>query len=200
MRDPVARLKSDFNAFYTSAEKSEKRAELFHKLVTIAITNYNYCRQNNLLFSHGYMRNQCRVSQNKPTPAQLRYCRPGAQLVACLQWLRAPETRLAVGTYSVYIKHWLKYHSREQFLFLQLEEFSAASTATLVDTVLPFLGVNTTLTEIERLNRSEHRVVNKGERSFQMLNDTRRQLEEFYRPFNQELSQLLHDNKYLWMR
>ena len=198
MREPVARLKSDFNFFYTSREDTPTRTRLFYKLVGIALTNYNYCRKNRLLFNHGYMRNQCNVSRHEPTAAQLQNCHRGAHDASCIEWLTRPERRLAIGTYSVYIKHWLKYHSREQFLFLQLEEFSAATTATLVDTVLPFLGVNATLTEIEQANKSENKVVNKSKRKFTMLNKVHALLEEFYRPFNQELSQLLQDNKYLW--
>lgn len=31
-----------------------------------------------------------------------------------------------------------------------------------------------------------------------MLNKTRTMLEEFYKPYNKQLAELLHDNKYLW--
>ena len=48
----------------------------------------------------------------------------------------------------------------------------------------------------------ERPVVNRGQRSRQlgpMLNETREILNEFYRPFNKRLAEMLKDEKYGWV-
>ncbi|CAG5114566.1 unnamed protein product, partial [Candidula unifasciata] len=90
--------------------------------------------------------------------------------------------RLAEGAYSVYIKDWLKVFPREQLLFIKFEDYIADANAT-VRKVYKFL-------ELVNVGRFYH--------VGPMLNKTMDILEDFYKPFNEELAQILGDPHMTW--
>ena len=198
LRDPVSRLQSDFAFFYKGPEGETNTTQVFHELLKAAMVNYKHCTVNGLLYTNGYLTKQCTVLNATITAAQEAACRSYKHQGACRAWLVQPETRLAIGTYSVFIKHWLQFHARDQFLFLRLEDFSAAPAQTLVNTIVPFLGIKPSALEIKALHNIRHK--NRAKTTFEMLPETRQMLETFYQPYNKELSELLQDSKYLWLK
>ena len=114
--------------------------------------------------------------------------------------------RLEVGFYYLYIRRWLAVLPREKFLFLTTEElhrdFSGVSQQ-----ISDFLGLGLNVDALgSAFNSSlvsscknvQSRFDYHGDSALQMRNDTRRLLYDFFDPFNQKLSELLQDRKYLW--
>ncbi|XP_076446286.1 carbohydrate sulfotransferase 15-like [Babylonia areolata] len=105
--------------------------------------------------------------------------------------------RLFIGVYSVFVEDWLLRFPRDQMLFIRLEDVQ--SGADTVPAVFRFLGLaapNSTMESIVALGR---RNVGRVSRSIgPMWNETRRLLDDFYRPFNARLAHILQDSRFTW--
>ncbi|XP_030842414.1 carbohydrate sulfotransferase 15-like [Strongylocentrotus purpuratus] len=108
--------------------------------------------------------------------------------------------RLRVGMYSVFIRDWLKRYPREQIHILRTEDW-AKDPAKELSRIFIFLEIdslsqealfNITSSFRENQRKQEDRSLGK------LLPASQQLLDEFYKPFNEDLAQLLQDKKYLW--
>ena len=102
---------------------------------------------------------------------------------------------LRAGMYSTFLDDWFQVFPREQFLIIKAEDYYTDRSATLVE-AFRFLGVQK-LSREDIHTLSEGVVVNARNRSL-MFDETRRLLDDFYRPHNLKLSELLNDARFSW--
>ena len=97
--------------------------------------------------------------------------------------------------YSVFAKDWLSVFPRKQILFLRTED-SYNMSQVMNEKVLPFVGMKkVSKVEDPTMYSQKH----SNSRSYKpMLKKTKKLLEEFYAPFNEELANTLGDKKWLW--
>lgn len=89
---------------------------------------------------------------------------------------------VSMGVYEEHLKNWLKIFSKEQFLFVKSEDLETNTQKTL-DKIFEFLQVPEFRFEsFEKQNVGEYKAMNQK---------TREALEEFYRPHNKKLEELL---------
>merc|ERR1719454_1190811 len=105
--------------------------------------------------------------------------------------------RLHVGMYSVFLKHWLTVFPIEQFKFLTIKEYSENRLNTL-NQVVHFLGLESynkkatrEISDMSKFNQNKNA-------SLTMLPKTKILLDDFYRPYNQELAAMIGDDKFLF--
>lgn len=119
------------------------------------------------------------------------------------------RVRLEVGFYYHYIRRWLSVVPTRQFFFLTTEELHDNVTYIHVaNKISEFLGLGVHIESVETLqhiSRQQTECSNIQSRydyhhdtELQMRNDTRKLLNDFFKPYNQKLAELLGDKKYLW--
>ncbi|XP_064601113.1 carbohydrate sulfotransferase 15-like [Liolophura sinensis] len=135
--------------------------------------------------------------------AKLESCFKTRTTRACVydsQIVGGLEVRLYIGVYSVYIEDWFQLYPRDQFLFLQSEDYGANVTKSILnvfsflDLVIPEESKLHNIAKQPHANRRSKKNRNLGE----MLPETRALLEKFYSPWNKRLAKLLNDNRFLW--
>ncbi|GFO31597.1 sulfotransferase [Plakobranchus ocellatus] len=107
--------------------------------------------------------------------------------------------RIHISCYSVFLREWLSVFHNDHFLVLRTEDYHADMKATLQRTYT-FLGVRNLTGEEEAKVESQykkHETVLK-KKAGPMFPETRALLEEFFAPFNEDLAQLLGDDRFLW--
>ena len=122
-------------------------------------------------------------------------------------------TSVRHGVYYAYVKDWLRYFPKQQFLFMQSEEYYADPYKAVTEKVFPFLGLNPLqwYNQFAKLFiRNQHgvhvtsRLVKTGEKDINtqynepMFNGTKQLLEDFYREYNVKLAKILDNDAYLW--
>jgi len=119
------------------------------------------------------------------------------------------RVRLEVGFYYHYIRRWLSVIPIQQFLFLTTEDLHENVTYVHVaNKISEFLGLGIYIKSVETLRRvatQQNTCINTQSQfdyhhdtELQMRNDTKKLLNEFFKPYNQKLAELLGDRKYLW--
>lgn len=170
LRDPVERLYSDY-LYFASSNKS---ADDFHEKVAEALQLFENC----------------------VLDSTLRACVYNNTLN------NAMPVRLQVGLYAVYLLDWLAVFNKDQFLILRLEDH-ASNVKSTMHRVFRFLNLGPLSEKQEALmtrspasntRRPEDR--NLGP----MWPVTQRILQDFYRPFNARLAQLLADEAFAWKK
>lgn len=101
---------------------------------------------------------------------------------------RGKHAPVGRGLYAIQLRHWFKAYeeagkSRSDFMIIQSERMKADKVGTY-QKVLKFLG-------LEPHELEEYREPNSREYVTEMSNETRRMLQNFYEPHNQELYRLL---------
>ena len=109
---------------------------------------------------------------------------------------RPTKEKFTTGQYIDRIKRAVHTFGREKVLAIQFEEFTLDPVQCIRDNVLPFLSIPDYSPEI--LANISTEVTNPSELQYEMLNETRARLQDYYRPYNNELSQLLDDDKWNW--
>ncbi|XP_011662499.2 carbohydrate sulfotransferase 15-like isoform X2 [Strongylocentrotus purpuratus] len=108
--------------------------------------------------------------------------------------------RLNIGLYAIYIRDWLKVFPRDQMFILRLEDWHEDCTEILPN-IYAFLNLKN-LSEDKIMEICQSRTINTNLRTAHkvgdMFNETRTILQEFYSGWNQELSELLGDERFLW--
>ncbi|XP_033756442.1 carbohydrate sulfotransferase 15-like isoform X2 [Pecten maximus] len=106
------------------------------------------------------------------------------------------EVRLTIGLYAVYLEDWMDVFPRQQFFVVSLDEYSVNQTI-VASRIFKFLDLSDVP---EKISSSTHYNKNMwhGKAVGDMLNETRLLLEQFYKPYNQALSLLLNDSRFLW--
>ena len=100
-----------------------------------------------------------------------------------------------------YIEHMegaIHLFGRENVQIVQFEEFVIDSVGYIRKEILPFLNLKDYKKKILRQLKSKKSVQNSSRLKYQMLNETRILLQDYYRPYNLKLSRLLSDNKWTW--
>ena len=104
---------------------------------------------------------------------------------------------LTLGIYQFYIKRWLDIVPRENMHFIQFEDYIKQPSNTIQSGIVPFLGLNKLKSDDVQFI-DNHFVNNPGIHKVRMLRETRRMLQDFYRPHNRWLSDLVGDKKFTW--
>ena len=103
--------------------------------------------------------------------------------------------RLTIGMYVVHIKKWLQFYPIKNFLFIKMEDFFDHSRD-ILSNITNFLGINRGyrgIAEILRQHKNSHPL------NIQPMDfNTSQLLQNFYRPYNEELAKLLNDKRFLW--
>ena len=95
------------------------------------------------------------------------------------------QSYITKSIYVNYIEEWLKYFPREQFLFLNSEEFNS-DTSKVYKKTLNFL-------EISEIDLKNYEVFRAAKYS-KMNPSTRKKLSEFFKPYNEKLYKLIDQN------
>ncbi|XP_066276669.1 carbohydrate sulfotransferase 15-like isoform X1 [Branchiostoma lanceolatum] len=171
IRDPAERLYSEYLYF----GNGKKSAATFHKNVITAIDGFNNCLKNNSVRSCTY----------EPNLTEMQ------------------SVRLRLGLYGVYLRDWFAIFPPGQILVQRMEDRSEDPRGTMTR-VLDFLQLG----PIESTSQKDAIFSLKKEHSRrptdvqlgQMLPETQRILNEFYRPHNRQLAALLNDSRFLWQK
>lgn len=178
MRNPVFRLYSEYWYFSHSSVQSRsdhnqvaKSPEHFHLCVLMLITNFQKCLQMSSVQScaHSFL-----ITKNNFSHG----CR----------------VRLGVGIYYAHIARWLQFFPRDQFLFLRLEDLSFDLDSTMKK-VWNFLNIPHLDPHVER---NLLMAASKKSTYPSILLKSVRVLEQFYRPYNQKLAELINHSDFLW--
>ena len=125
-------------------------------------------------------------------------CADAASPLECRQRGYARAEQLTKGLYALFLPDFWAAFPREQLLILRTELYGTATEASLarvlghLDLEKPEAGVWAAMLAARRSNT---RAGNDATR--QMLPETRALLDDFYRPYNEELARLLGDDSYL---
>lgn len=96
---------------------------------------------------------------------------------------RVKKMILGRGLYELQLRKWFEYFPREQFLILKSEDLDRNRTATM-SRVFQFLGLqNTPLEKDEKVHSRKYTAT--------MSDKTKKELYDFYRPYNKRLETLL---------
>ncbi|XP_056433799.1 carbohydrate sulfotransferase 15-like isoform X1 [Gadus chalcogrammus] len=167
-RDPVERLYSDYLYF----GGTNKSAEDFHEKVSESLQLFDGCVAMTTIRSCVY-----NSTLNNGMPI-----------------------RMPVGLYVVFLLDWLTIFHRDQLLVLRLEDHALNRKYTM-KRVFDFLHLGP-LTEQQEAEITQSPASNTRKEANRnlgpMLASTRDLLQDFYKPFNQKLAQVLHNNSFLW--
>ncbi|XP_061187762.1 uncharacterized protein LOC133195824 [Saccostrea echinata] len=171
LRDPVERLYSDY-LFEAPLANYLLSLEDFHQAVHRAVRNHELC--------------QAQFS--------VRTCAYNSSL-------ENYKARLRVGMYYVFLMDWLNIYPQNQILVIDFDEYTKDKRK-ILNKVAEFLELSK-LTEAESdIFLEDHEKENQRSNQTKALGDmlpvTKKMLQEFYKPFNVKLSQLLKSKKFLW--
>lgn len=132
--------------------------------------------------------------------SMLTSCRRTRTLKACLydeNMIRRLPTPISGSFYSVHLKEWLKVFSRDQMFITTTEDFSRNIPKTLLQ-VFRFLKLDPIPTrDLYRIASMPHFYNTKGKQSAgEIMEETREMLNAVFKPYNQELVDILHDEKF----
>ena len=103
--------------------------------------------------------------------------------------------RLVISLYYVHLLKWLQFFSKDQFLFLRMEDMSR-NPHTFMTNITHFLNISAMPQSDASQLLSQH--LNKMKTKITMLPKTRNILSNFFRPFNQQLVDLTGNVRFLW--
>lgn len=106
---------------------------------------------------------------------------------------RASETSHTIykGCYVAFLRHFLRVFPRKQILFIKFEDMVKDITTT-AHKIYKHLGLWVPFKEQKKVWGNKTNYTNT------VLTSTRQRLDEFYRPFNEDLADLLGSKKWLW--
>ena len=102
-----------------------------------------------------------------------------------------PVVRLRAGLYALLLKDWFSVFPRDQFYFATLEYYSKHRVAVLNE-IFEFLGVQRT----NNVGRGSIR--DNISKNIVISNETKRLIDEFYRPYNEQLVEMLNIRLFDW--
>ena len=116
--------------------------------------------------------------------------------------------RLEIGFYFLHIRKWLAVFPPEHFLFIAIEDLGR-DKAKLVKRISDFIGLTSVRLDTLRsslkpnfgsdfCNNVQTRYDYHHDPRLKMKEQTRNILSDFFKPYNQKLATLLHDDKFLW--
>ncbi|XP_060574610.1 carbohydrate sulfotransferase 15-like [Ruditapes philippinarum] len=166
LRNPVERVYSEY-LFFNGADNNPTE---FHKRVVNSVSNMSACLQTDTLRTCIYSR---------PINSSHR---------------KAEMVRLQVGVYHVFLEDFIKVFGRQQILIIKLENYSYHINQTM-NKIFSFLDVGRVADPELNKNITTSSPANTRSGGDKLLGDmlpeTRRILTEFYRPYNERLTELL---------
>ena len=111
--------------------------------------------------------------------------------------------RLGKALYIAHVQRWLSVVPRDKFLFLTLEELER-ETGSVQRELWRFVGYPDAAYDIStdgsRLcgKNIQHKIDYHNDPQLRMMDDTRKMLTHFFKPYNKMLVDLLNDTKFLW--
>ena len=168
-RDPVQRLYSDY-LYFNIGNDPNVTAYGFEAAVTKEMNRFHKCLE----------------TQDPKT--------------CCYDSQNDPKLRLNLGIYICFIRDWKKVFGGN-ILVISLEDYSSNPFAT-ISRIFSFLGVSQPdsqqleefLQSSKKANSRRKSAVKEGD----MLPQTRKALQDFYGPYNRELSRYLEDTRFLY--
>ncbi|XP_067951568.1 carbohydrate sulfotransferase 15-like [Watersipora subatra] len=98
--------------------------------------------------------------------------------------------------YSTHLTEVLKFIPRELIYFSRLEDYSKEEVKVMKE-ILSFVGLSESgLRNVNQLKKSAKNAIKFPK---PVLKETDQMLDDFYRPFNKELADLLSDDRWLWL-
>lgn len=193
MRNPVSRAYSHFlygctfhygDIEHWPPEVRDSEAQLFDNQVTKGVRDFNEC----LKTMSTYECTSIRIfNASKRTNTMSRK----NKRFLCGQL----GYKLDIGLYVLHLRKWLQFYPIENFLFLRTEDIPSDPVGTM-SKITNFLEIAPVPSRMARdvLGRMSNVLP-----LFQpMHNSTRALLVDFYRPYNQQLAELIGDNRFLW--
>ena len=188
MRNPVSMM---YSAFWFSCTASGHRLgsvkyrgpDLFHVRVLKKIKTFKQCKR-----------------EGKPLDLCMDMVAPNIfsrELPMC------GRTKMDKGLYYVHVRKWLSVVPRERIRFFTLEELATQDLKDTAKVILDFLEIPLPMSDVNfnAINCNEnaqHTIDYKNDPRLKMRKDTRHILEEFFKPYNRMLADLLGDDKFLW--
>ena len=177
IREPTSRAYSDFHSFSlndcSQLFKSVLLSEVFDRKMKSETDHFLSCLQ-----SHS-----------------LHYCTQESINHPSKVFKECGEVRLGSSIYVSHIKRWLAFFPRDQFLFLRLDDVVTDLYGTMKE-IWSFLGVR--VLSQKEFAELKARVIRKPKTYNPMKDSTRQLLDDFFRPFNEELAQTIGDDKFMW--
>ena len=201
MRDPVERLYSDFVYFSTLQNWKRITPRHFHEHVLRQVAWWRTCTERHdtstCLYGPGV---------HGLTPLRVQHSTCWAETFYDDSAVCAA---FRLGLYYYYVRDWLDTFPRDQFLFVSTERYSESTVNVINTDILMFLDLEPFYGEQEELVKSmpkqfplkqdakrllaeHHFLTNK------MLPETRRILQDFYRPTNKLLANFIENDDFLW--
>ena len=187
MRNPVTREYSNF--FYSCGSDlktwpkriQEDPASEFHKVVETDTKVFTNCL--------------------KTTNNSMHVCVQQMRSIKSGCGKRQIGRRFPIGLYYVHLQKWLQFYPKENFLFLRTEDMSQQPLR-MMNRITDFLEVDSVskdqAQEWLRHQANAQTVYSTDRDKFTMKPETRKLLEEFYRPFNAKLAELTGSERFLW--
>ena len=169
-RNPVDRLYSSY--LFNHAKYERVSRETFHDYASEAVRLYNEC----------FMR------------FSVRQCANNATLFS------QSKVMLIVSLYGVFLHDWIKLFGRHRIFVMTTERYHD-SMATELGKIYKFLDLRQ-LDDMEMSTVVRHGIYNRGHqytKTGKMLNETRKMLLQFYRPYNRELVSMFDNFDLLWL-
>lgn len=164
MRDPVLRSYSHYLYMYDipkywPKEMRKNPDQYFNKYIQDAVTDFRHCYNQN-----------------------------GSSIYECTNSIRSNfnelKMRIGTGIYHIFIKKWMQFWPRENFLLLKMEEMDKKPVASM-DRITDFLSLDS-FSSINATKWLKDRK-NVSNVTTRMLPETQHLLESFYKPFNKML-------------
>ena len=183
IRDPIERLFSDYK-YYAGSHGDVVTADDFHMRVTSAIRTWHNCTHL-LELPH----DRCAFGFNFPR-----------ELKKAGFWGVNSIDRLRISIYSIYAMTCLRIFPRNQLHVIKMEEFARDPLNYTQKHLLPFLGARPfdeeEMAKVRALDANANH--NLRHTNVTMHAHTRQQLKTFFEPYNRQLSEILHDDKFMW--
>ncbi|XP_072039674.1 carbohydrate sulfotransferase 15-like [Amphiura filiformis] len=169
LRNPINRVMSDYYAFY-----QHPSPEYFHMLLLDALQTFKNCLK------------RC----------DLRFC-------ANLPY----QPRIQIGLYVVHLQEWFDVFPRDQVFLLRTEDWHLHRQMRTLPRLFEFLDIDPiTDDDLPPLSKRATDGINikavtqkQGEIYGHIWTKSKELLQNFYRPYNQQLAALLKDPRFLWI-
>ena len=191
MRNPISMM---YSAFWWSCTRLPHSGnanqvkysgpDIFHERISKKIKMFNRCK------SRGKPLDKC-----VDALASNLY---GQELPMC------GRTRLEMGLYYFHARKWLSVIPRERIHFFTLEELATQDIKDTAKVILNHLELSTDDDDMHKFadinchENPQHKIDYKNDPKLKMREGTRQILEEFFKPYNRLLADLLGDDKFLW--
>uniref|UniRef100_X2AX35 Sulfotransferase domain-containing protein n=1 Tax=Capitella teleta TaxID=283909 RepID=X2AX35_CAPTE len=201
LRNPTDRLYSDYKGFQKQKKKSRK---FFHELCVAGIKSLDDCLHNRTMRSCLYDYEVNNREDVLPVSSFADDMAPSfpEDLVDNEEEDHDKAVRVRVGMYYHFLKDWFDVFPREQIFLIQLEDYSERREEILAQ-LFEFLGLGPMpqdkydkLKEVGVRNKAARRM--RDRLGGDMYEETKRLLDAFYKPYNEQLAAFLKDDKYLW--